>query len=310
MKADKAVKEKGKIKKKYQCLCCGYMTLETKGEFDICPVCFWEDDAYLIFDDQSNTFFSLYYEIDEIPEETLLDIPSGANHRLTLREGRKNYKKYGACKKSLKKYVRKPKKKEYPISAKTEKIKKKRGKNMTVTEAIETRRSIRSFQQKAVSKSDLEDIVKAAGFSPSWKNSQTAGYVIIQKKELIDEIAENGVMGFEKNKNTISNCAALVVLTTVSGRCGYEKDGSFTTRKKDKWEMFDAGIAAQTFMLAAHEKGIGSVVLGIFDEDYIAEIIELEEGKSISALIAIGYPAEEPKMPKRKPVDEIARFVD
>ncbi len=179
---------------------------------------------------------------------------------------------------------------------------------MNVTEAIKTRRSIRCFQQKAVSKSDLEDIVKTAGFSPSWKNSQTAGYVIIQKKELIEEIAENGVMGFEKN--TVLNCAALVVLTTVSGRCGYEKDGSFTTKKKDKWEMFDAGIAAQTFMLAAHEKGIGSVVLGIFDEDYIAERIGLEQGKSISALIAIGYPAEEPKMPKRKQMDEIVRFLD
>ena len=114
----------------------------------------------------------------------------------------------------------------------------------------------------------------------------------------------------KKNKNTVLNCAALVVLTTVSGRCGYEKDGSFTTKKKDKWEMFDAGIAAQTFMLAAHEKGIGSVVLGIFDEDYIAERIGLEQGKSISALIAIGYPAEEPKMPKRKQMDEIVRFLD
>ena len=35
--------------KKYKCLCCGYRTLDTRGEYDICPVCFWEDDAYLIF---------------------------------------------------------------------------------------------------------------------------------------------------------------------------------------------------------------------------------------------------------------------
>jgi len=180
---------------------------------------------------------------------------------------------------------------------------------MNVTEAIQTRRSIRSFQPDALPKNDLEDIVKAAGYAPSWKNSQTAGYVIIQKRELIEKIAQEGVMGFEKNKNTLLNCAALVVLTTVSGRCGYERDGSFTTKKKDKWEMFDAGIAAQTFMLAAHEKGIGSVVLGIFDEDYIAGAIGLEEGKSISALIALGYPAEKPEMPKRKQVNELVRFL-
>ncbi len=34
---------------KYQCLCCGCKTLESRGKFDICPVCFWEDDTYLDF---------------------------------------------------------------------------------------------------------------------------------------------------------------------------------------------------------------------------------------------------------------------
>ena len=40
--------------KKYKCLCCGYQTLDTRGEYDICPVCFWEDDAYLIFPKQKS----------------------------------------------------------------------------------------------------------------------------------------------------------------------------------------------------------------------------------------------------------------
>lgn len=106
-------KEKKKTMKKYKCLCCGYITLETRGEYDICPVCFWEDDAYLYFDEQGNIKGS-YYETNEISEEILMDIPSGANNGLTLREGRKNYKKHKVYKKSMKKYVRKPKKKEYP----------------------------------------------------------------------------------------------------------------------------------------------------------------------------------------------------
>lgn len=180
---------------------------------------------------------------------------------------------------------------------------------MDIIKAIKTRRSIRKYTTELVSKVDLEDIVELASYAPSWKNSQTPGYVIIQNREIIEKIANEGVMGFEKNKNTLLSCSALVVMTTVSGRCGYERDGSFTTKKRDKWEMFDAGIAAQTFMLAAHEKGIGSVVLGIFDEDYIAEIIELEEGRSISALLAVGYPAEKPEAPRRKKVEELTRFL-
>lgn len=91
--------------KKYKCLCCGYKTLDTRGEYDICPVCFWEDDAYLIFTEKS--IKSLYYDKEPIENE-LLDIPSGANHGLTLRQGQENYRLFGACEKEMLPYVRKP----------------------------------------------------------------------------------------------------------------------------------------------------------------------------------------------------------
>ncbi|MCM1551810.1 MAG: hypothetical protein NC092_03860 [Butyrivibrio sp.] len=91
--------------KKHKCLCCGYKTLDARGDYDICPVCFWEDDAYIIFGEDS--IKSLYYE-DEPTENELLDIPSEANHGLTLRQGQENYCLYGACEKEMLPYVRKP----------------------------------------------------------------------------------------------------------------------------------------------------------------------------------------------------------
>lgn len=180
---------------------------------------------------------------------------------------------------------------------------------MDIVKAIKTRRSIRKYTTEIVSRSDLEDIVELASYAPSWKNTQTPGYVVIQDPVMLQDIAEHGVAGFTFNTPTIAGCSALVVMTTTKKLCGYEKDGSFSTPKEDKWEMFDAGVAAQTFMLAAHEKGIGTVVLGIFDEAYIAEKINLEEEKSISALIAVGYPAEKPVMPKRKTLDKLIKFI-
>lgn len=180
---------------------------------------------------------------------------------------------------------------------------------MNIIKAIKTRRSIRKFTTETVSKIDFEDIVEMASFAPSWKNSQTPGYVVVQDKEIKSKIAKEGVLGFAHNTAIIENCNALVVVTSVAKRCGYEKDGSFTTTKGQGWEMFDAGIAAQTFMLAAHDKGIGSVVLGIFDEDYVAKAIGLEDGKNVSALIATGYPAEKPEAPKRKSINELVRFL-
>ena len=94
----------------------------------------------------------------------------------------------------------------------------------------------------------------------------------------------------------------------IQGRSGYERDGSFTTSKEDRWEMFDAGIATQTFCLAAHEKGIGSVIMGIFDEAKVGELINIEEGRKVAALVAVGYPAETPEAPKRKAVEDLVRF--
>ena len=93
---------------KYKCLCCGYYTLEVRAEFEICPVCFWEDDAYLILDPPSEPIVSLYFLRGDIPPEDLLDIPSGANHGLSLRQGRANYEEFGACDIEMKPYVRPP----------------------------------------------------------------------------------------------------------------------------------------------------------------------------------------------------------
>lgn len=101
--------------KKFACPCCGCLTLDERGCYDICPVCFWEDDAYLIIAD--GEIKGVRVEND-VCDDDLLDIPSGANHGLTLREGRENYRKIGACVESMRKHVRKPKRSELPKSIK------------------------------------------------------------------------------------------------------------------------------------------------------------------------------------------------
>ena len=97
----------------------------------------------------------------------------------------------------------------------------------------------------------------------------------------------------------------MMVITTVNSRSGYERDGSFTTSKGTHWQSFDAGIAAQTFCLAAHEAGIATVIMGIFDEEKVKEVIDVPDGQSVSALVAIGYADDEPEAPRRKSAEEL-----
>lgn len=176
---------------------------------------------------------------------------------------------------------------------------------MNTLECIKTRRSIRKFSDRAVEASVIADIVNVAAFAPSWKNSQTTRYIAVLDKDIKARLANECMMGFEYNIGTANGAPAMVVITTVNSRSGYERDGSATTSKGTHWQSFDAGIATQTFALAAHEAGLATVIMGIFDEERVKEVVSVPEGQSVSALVAIGYAAEEPQAPKRKNADDL-----
>lgn len=72
--------------------------------------------------------------------------------------------------------------------------------------------------------------------------------------------------------------------------------------------MFDVGVACQTFCLAAKEHGLGTVIMGIFDEDGITGLLNLPKDRELAALIAVGYPDIDPEAPKRKPVEELLEY--
>ncbi len=181
---------------------------------------------------------------------------------------------------------------------------------MELMECIKARRSIRRFKETQVPREVLEQLVQAASYAPSWKNTQTVRYNAIYDHELIERIANETIPNFPANQRTILGAPVLVVVTTVDKRSGYERDGSFSTSKGTHWQSFDAGLSVQNFCLAAHEKGLGTVVLGIFEEEKVLELLNIPDGESVSALIPIGYPDIQPTMPPRKGTDILLRIVD
>ncbi|MDD6042268.1 MAG: nitroreductase family protein [Eubacteriaceae bacterium] len=180
---------------------------------------------------------------------------------------------------------------------------------MEAVKCIKERRSIRKFKPEKVSHETLAEIVEAAAYAPSWKNTQITRYIVVEDEQVKAKVADECVLGFEYNTRTIKKSPQLVVVSYVPGLSGYEKDGSYTTPKEDRWESFDTGIATQTFCLAAHDKGVGSVILGIFDDEKVAEAVNLPEGQKVAALISIGYPdGDHPVAPKRKTVDDLLSY--
>jgi nitroreductase len=74
--------------------------------------------------------------------------------------------------------------------------------------------------------------------------------------------------------------------------------------------MFDAGVATQTFCLAAYEYGVGTVIMGIFDAEKVAELLHIPENEVVVALVPIGYPDESPVAPRRKSVEDLLTFCE
>ena len=182
---------------------------------------------------------------------------------------------------------------------------------MEATACIKGRRSIRDYTGRDIARETLEEIVETASYAPFWKNSQTVSYIAVKNPEIKKRIAGEGVMGFIPNQHRVLECNTLVVLLTENGISGYNDDGSATTSKGPHWQSFDAGIAAQTLCLAAHTLNVGSVILGIYDEEAVAGILNGDLGRyGISALIAMGYTEAHPRAPGRKSVPELLTVLD
>lgn len=76
------------------CPCCRCTTLSGRGHFEVCPVCYWEDDG----------------QDDRDAEE----VRGGPNAALSLTQARQNYKQIGACEEAMLEHVRKPHQEELP----------------------------------------------------------------------------------------------------------------------------------------------------------------------------------------------------
>ena len=178
---------------------------------------------------------------------------------------------------------------------------------MTAKECIKERRSIRKFADTPVSRDVIADIVETASYAPSWKHTQITRYIAVEG-ELKDKIADECTSAYAKNGEIIKNAPMLIAVTFIKNRSGFERDGSYSTPKEGGWQMFDAGVASEAFCLAAYEQGLGTVIMGIFDEAKAASLLEVPEERELVALIPIGYPAESPAAPKRKSVEELLSF--
>ena len=179
---------------------------------------------------------------------------------------------------------------------------------MDAKTCILTRRSHRQYQPKPVSHDLIEEVISLAAYAPSWKNTQISRYIAIEDPAVKQEIVDRFCLPGTNNPSIIASCPVLIAQTFLTGRSGFNRDGTYNTDREDGWQYYDCGIAAQTLCLAAHDLGLGTVIMGVFDRKGLEEYLRLPEGQELMALIALGWPADEPAAPRRKAVADLLTY--
>lgn len=173
--------------------------------------------------------------------------------------------------------------------------------NGTFHELVLSRTSCRAYLEKDVPDEFIVKCVEAARLAPSACNKQPWRFVIVKNAELRSRICAEGLlpglpMPWLKQAPVIAALCSEKSLVThtlaplVSGI---------------HYELIDLGIAGEHFVLQAQELGLGTCWIGWFKEKPVKKIISLPSSYRIASLISLGYPAEEPRLSERLPIEKI-----
>lgn len=181
---------------------------------------------------------------------------------------------------------------------------------MDLFEAIKTRRSVRSFTEQPVEEERLEMILEAVRMAPSWANMQCWRLVVVKDSSTKKKISELSYVesffapkGYKTNPamKALAEAPVVIVACADPNKSGELWGQSFYT--------VDMGIASQNLMLAAHALGLGSVYVGVYQEDELKNLLDIPPNIRVVGLFPVGYPKEVKKEgPPRKPVSEFVFY--
>jgi len=167
---------------------------------------------------------------------------------------------------------------------------------------IRERRSIRKYLDRPVSGDDLQQILEALRWAPSWANTQCWEVVVVRDPEVRDRLQDTVPAKGNPAFKAVGMAPVVLVMCAKKQVSGFYK-GSELTHFGD-WMMYDLGLATQNLCLMAHSLGLGTVIVGVFDHAGAARILDVPRGFEPVTLIPLGYPAKTGGAPNRKEVSD------
>ncbi|MDO5665396.1 MAG: nitroreductase family protein [Bacteroidia bacterium] len=171
---------------------------------------------------------------------------------------------------------------------------------------VSTRQSDRAFDPNLpVEKDKIERILEAARLAPSACNAQPWHMIVVDDPELKNKVADAtserilGMNHFTKQ--------APVHIVLVEEKVNLTSGIGGWIKQKDYAQM-DLGIVAAHIVLAAHAEGLGSCIVGWFNESKMRELLSIPDSKRVWLDIVIGYSTQSIRPKKRKAGTEIVSY--
>lgn len=180
---------------------------------------------------------------------------------------------------------------------------------MTMTQTpflhlVHRRQSVRKYIRRPVEPEKLQRCLEAARLAPSASNSQPWKFIVVDDPELLRKVAKETV-GPLAAFNTFATQAPVILAITIEKMKAVTQVGAYL--KDREFALIDIGIAAEHFCLQAAEEGLGTCMVGWFNEKPIQKLLGIPQKKRIGLLITLGYPPEgySTRSKKRKSFDEV-----
>lgn len=170
---------------------------------------------------------------------------------------------------------------------------------------LSTRQSDRGYYDKPIEQDKIDRILEAARLSPSACNSQPWKFIVVNDAVLIKEVAEAASSKAIGMNGFTSEAPLLIVLVREKSNFVARVGGKI----KDKdYSLIDIGIAAENICLQAAAEGLGSCMLGWFNEALVKKLLKVPGNKRLELIITLGYSSKPLREKRRKLLSEVVSY--
>lgn len=172
-------------------------------------------------------------------------------------------------------------------------------------ELISGRQSVRNYLDRPVEKEKLDRILEAGRFAPSACNAQPWKFIVVTDSELRMKLATAAAEVLLRMNMFLNQAPVIIAVVREKPNFSSKWGGKFM--KKD-YSLIDIGIASENICLQAAAEGLGSCMIGWFDEDMVRKALGIPETKRVELLITIGYSTDEQRTKRRKSSDQVISY--